>query len=105
MTPHGWTLVPIEPSERMLSEFAGHYWPYLKREKQEHERAAYAAMLYVVPTPPTGGTSELESLREQLMRVESNLKEERAKSRKLQRELSKVYSMMGQLRKDLRMKV
>ena len=86
MIPQGWALIPIEPTERMLGEFAGCYWPHMCREKQEHERAAYAAMLAVCPTPPVGGTSELE----------------RKRADKLQRELGRTYSLLGQAQKRAR---
>lgn len=99
MTPEGWVLVPIVPTERMLGEFAGFYWPHLKREKQDHERQAYASMLEVCPTPPVGGTTELEAVRDQLMRMEANLREERAKSARLQRELNRAFSLLGQAQK------
>lgn len=102
MTPRGWMLVPIDPPERMLSEFAGRYCPHMRREKQEHERAAYAAMLAVCPTPPTGGTSELEALREQLIRMETELKLERKRADKLQRELNRSFSLLGQAQKRAR---
>lgn len=99
MVPHGWVLLPIEPSERMLGEFAGVYWPHLRREKQDHERAAYAAMLAVCPTPPVGGTTELEAARDQLVRIETELRLERAKSAKLQRELNRAFSLLGKAQK------
>lgn len=100
--PKGWVPVPIDPTATMLGEFAGFYWPNLPREKQDHERAAYAAMLAAAPTPPTGGTTELEAVRDQLMRAETNLREERSKSNRLQRELNKAYSLLGQAQKRAR---
>lgn len=102
MTPRGWMLVPIDPTERMLGEFAGFYWPHMPREKQEHELAAYAAMLAACPTPPTGGTSELEALRDQLMRLGTDLRLERKRADKLQRELGRTYSLLGQAQKMVR---
>jgi hypothetical protein len=86
----------------MLGEFAGFYWPQLPREKQDHERQAYASMLASCPTPPVGGTTELEAVRDQLMRMETNLREERAKSAKLQRELNRAFSLLGQAQKRAR---
>lgn len=105
MIPQSWAIVPVEPTERMLGEFAGCYWPHMRREKQEHERGAYAAMLAVCPTPPVGGTSELEALREQLMRLETDLRMERMERKradKLQRELGRTYSLLGQAQKRAR---
>lgn len=102
MTPRGWMLVPIDPPERMLSEFAGHYWPHMQREKQDHERSAYAAMLAVCPTPPVGGTSELEAMRDQLNRLETELRLERKRADKLQRELNRSFSLLGQAQKRAR---
>lgn len=102
MIPRGWMLVPLKPTERMLGEFAGFYWPHMRREKQEHERAAYAAMLAACPTPPVGGTSELEALREQLMRLETDLRLERKRADKLQRNLNRAHSLLGQAQKRAR---
>jgi len=102
MIPRGWVLVPMDPTATMLGEFAGFYWPQLPREKQDHERAAYAAMLAAAPTPPTGGTSELEALRDQLMRLETDLRLERKRSGKLQRDLNRAHSLLGQAQKRAR---
>lgn len=99
MIPRGWVLVPITPSERMLSEFAGHYWPHLPREKQDHERAAYNAMLLVVPTPPEGDVTEIEALKTKIVRLEGLLREA---DRRYWKELGPLKNTVGQLRKELR---
>lgn len=71
---HGWQLVPVIPTERMLSEFSGVWWPNIPRDKGVHEEAAYAAMLSVAPSPPVQGESEVEGLRELNKRLSLHLK-------------------------------
>lgn len=63
MIPHGWVLVPLVPSERMLTEFSGVWAPWLPRDRRHLELEAYKAMLRVVPTAPTEDAYEIVALR------------------------------------------
>lgn len=102
MIPEGWALVPVVPSERMLTEFSGVWAQWLPKKRRELELQAYSAMLAVVPSSPIGGDTELEAVKNQLRTVEANLRAERAKSAKLQRDLNKAYSLLGQAQKRAR---
>lgn len=66
--PEGWTLVPNTPTQSMLDEFSGVYWPErekwgeLYEAKRLLELQAYSAMLLATPTPPTRPDAEIEAL-------------------------------------------
>lgn len=47
--PQGFVLVPIEPTDAMLSHFAGMDWRKLSPDKQAAEIAAYSRMLAAAP--------------------------------------------------------
>jgi hypothetical protein len=53
MIPDGWVLVPLVPTERMLTEFSGVWAPWLPKARRDLELKAYADMLAAVPTPPS----------------------------------------------------
>lgn len=49
LTPTGWRLVPIDPTDAMLDAIAGTKWCELNPSKQAAEVAAYSKMLSVAP--------------------------------------------------------
>lgn len=105
MIPDGWVLVPVVPSERMLMEFSGVWWPNLGRaelrqwtgEKRLLEEQAYAAMLAVAPSPPKGDSiTEAQILREQIRKLEKELGRSKAETRKAYKKLEYAW---GKIRK------
>lgn len=79
MTPAGWILVPLIPSEKMLDEFSEVAWPDrhelgpIWREKRALEAAAYSAMLKAAPAAPGGNTDEIEALKRQIKKLETHV--------------------------------
>lgn len=101
----GWVMVPLIPTERMLNEFSGVWWPHVDREelrrwakdKRLLEEQAYAAMLAVAPTPPEGGTDEVQLLREQIKRLEKRLGQSQAETKKAYKKLEYVWGKVRTL--------
>lgn len=98
MIPEGWVLVPLVPSERMLTEFSGVWAPWLPKRHRELELKAYADMLAVVPTPPQGETTEVEALRKQIKRLQKQLGISKAETRKAYKKLDYVWEKLRNVR-------
>lgn len=102
MIPDGWVLVPVIPSERMLTEFSGVWAPWLPTKRRELELQAYAAMLAVVPSAPApgGGVTEVQLLREQVRKLEKRLGQSQAETRKAYKKLAYAWDKIRALRND-----
>lgn len=98
MIPDGWVLVPVVPTERMLTEFSGVWAPWLPSARRELELKAYADMLAVVPTAPSGDTvTEAQLLREQIRRLEKRLGQSQAETRKAYKKLEYAWGKIRAL--------
>ncbi len=97
---NGWVLVPVIPSERMLTEFSGVWAQWLPKDRRDLELKAYADMLAVVPTPPTERTDEVQLLRQQIKRLEKRLGQSQAETRKAYKKLEYVWAKVRELRGD-----
>lgn len=95
MIPEGWALVPVKPTERMLTEFSGVWAPWLPKDRRALELEAYAAMLAVVPTPPAGETTEVEALRKQIKRLQKQLGISQAETRKAYKKLKYAWEKIN----------
>lgn len=103
MIPDGWVLVPLVPTERMLNEFSGVWWPNLGRaelrqwtgEKRLLEEQAYAAMLAVAPSPPTEGGH----MQEQITRLTRRL---RKKAQQLDAALEREAKLIAKVKEQSR---
>lgn len=91
MIPDGWVLVPVKPTERMLTEFSGVWAPWLPKDRRNLELDAYAAMLQVVPTAPTGGDNEVYALRRQIKQLQKQLGISKAETRKAYKKLDYAW--------------
>lgn len=91
MIPEGWVLVPIVPSERMLTEFSGVWALWLPKNRRALELKAYADMLAVVPTPPTGEDSEVATLRAQVRQLKKQLGISKGETRKAYKKLDYAW--------------
>ena len=97
MIPDGWVLVPVVPSERMLTEFSGVWALWLPKDRRELELKAYADMLAVVPTPPCGGDTEAEALRHQIKQLQKQLGISKAETRKAYKKLEYAWGKIHAL--------
>lgn len=99
MIPEGWVLVPVVPSDRMLTEFSGVWALWLPKNRRELELKAYADMLAVVPTPPSSAGSEIDALRaklDQQRRLLARVKKD--KDYELNRAFKKLKNVFDRLR-------
>lgn len=103
MIPNGWVLVPLVPTERMLNEFSGVWWPHCDKEelkdwakgKRQLEEEAYAAMLKAVPSPPT----EDGCMQEQITRLTRRL---RKKAQQLDAALEREAKLIAKVKEQSR---
>lgn len=103
MIPYGWALVPIMPTERMLNEFSGVWWPNLgmnelrqwTKEKRLLEEKAYAAMLAAAPSPPT----EDGNLQVQITKLNRRL---RKKAQQLDAALEREAQLIAKVKEQSR---
>lgn len=100
MIPEGWALVPLKPTERMLTEFSGVWAAWLPADRRALELEAYAAMLKVVPTPPAGETTEIEALRKQIKRLQKQLGISQAETRKAYKKLKYAWEKINVREKE-----
>lgn len=98
MIPDGWVLVPVVPSERMLTEFSGVWAPWLPARRRELELKAYADMLAVCPSPPSGDSiTEAQVLRAQIRKLEKELGRSKAETRKAYKKLEYAWGKIKKL--------
>jgi hypothetical protein len=95
--PDGWVLVPVVPSERMLTEFSGVWAPWLPKKRRELELKAYADMLAVVPTAPVGDSSQVQALQAQIRRLYKELDISKAETKKAYKKLKYAWDKIRAL--------
>lgn len=102
MIPAGWALVPMIPTERMLNEFSGVWWPHCDREelkrwakdKRVLEEQAYASMIAVAPTPPDGSASEIEALKAAISRKTRIIRSKDAEVNRAYKKLKNCFARL-----------
>lgn len=100
--PAGWALVPLIPTERMLNEFSGVWWPNCDsaeltkwaKDKRLLEEQAYAAMILAAPSPPVSGDSEIDSLRKNLLRKNKVIRAKDAEINKAYKKLKYAFDKL-----------
>lgn len=92
----GWILIPEVPTERMLTEFSGVWAAWLPSNRRKLELDAYAAMLAVVPTPPTEN-AEVLALRQQVQNLSRRLGQSEAATRKAYKKLDYAWDKIRAL--------
>lgn len=103
MIPDGWLLVPVVPTERMLTEFSGVWAPWLPKSRRELELKAYADMLAVVPTPPTHDAEcdvVIKALKLQVQRLKTSLNKKTEQCDKAYNKIRSMHSEIESLRGD-----
>ncbi|WAX22380.1 hypothetical protein P6F34_gp27 [Pseudomonas phage MiCath] len=82
MSKLGWVLVPVIPTDRMLNEFSGIWWPHVPqsqltawaKDKRAEELKAYAAMLAVAPSAPVD-CSQLDAANAHIRQLQKLLRD------------------------------
>lgn len=105
MIPRGFVLVPVIPTERMLNEFSGVWWPNLgmnelrqwTKEKRLLEEKAYAAMIAVAPSAPVEDSSQLQAMQSQLRHLCKELAKSKAETRKAYKKLEYAWGKIRAL--------
>lgn len=105
MIPKGWVLVPVIPTERMLNEFSGVWWPNLGMnelrqwtgEKRLLEEQSYAAMIAVAPTPPKGEGASIESLKSDIKRKTRIIRSKDAEINRAYKKLKNAFDRIRRL--------
>lgn len=103
MIPDGWVLVPVIPSERMLTEFSGVWAPWLPTKRRELELQAYAAMLAVVPSPPVREDDRdvlIHTLKLQIHRLKTTLNQKTAQCDKAYDKIRAMHEKIEALQKE-----